>query len=305
MRYAENKNGKRIQVSNSCEEAICPHCGETVVGRIYKEGTDYWKHRNKKECDSWYEPTTDWHIKWQNFFPEEQQEVTLYDEKTNITHRADVCTNNGFVIEVQNSPISVDEIAQRETFYGRKGMVWILNGENLLKKSNIVYNEIRKVASVDFSLPDYLPEIKEYRFDYISQELYESKVFNQIAKHPNYNFIDNPNGNNFSIQFYDEIKFDVLIDLLRDSLYNITNKLFGLKNCKSIMNKIIITHNYIDKDYFKNVKLSKKYWRKFIDLMKHPVYIDNLNGISDDYIYFYQANSIIKKDEFIRKLKNE
>lgn len=182
-------------------------------------------------------------------------------------------------------------------------MIWILNGENLLKKSSIAYKEIKKVASVNFSLPDYLPEINEYRFDYITQELYVSKVFDQITKHPNYGFIDNPNGNYFSINFYDKIKFSVLVDLLNDSLYSIINKLFGSKNCKLIMSDINITKSYVAEDYFIEVKLTKKYWRKFIDLMRYPVYIDNINGMNERLVFSYQENKLITKEQLIEKIK--
>jgi hypothetical protein len=39
-------------------------------------------------------------------------------------HRADIFTDDGWVVELQHSSLSVDEIAEREKFYGSK-MVWL------------------------------------------------------------------------------------------------------------------------------------------------------------------------------------
>jgi MoxR-like ATPase len=35
--------------------------------------------------------------------------------------------------------------------------------------------------------------------------------------------------------------------------------------------------------------------------MKYPVIFDNLEGLSDDLLYWYQENRIIKRSEFIKK----
>lgn len=41
-------------------------------------------------------------------------------------HRADIVAKDGAVIELQHSPISVDEILARERFYGK--MLWLIDG---------------------------------------------------------------------------------------------------------------------------------------------------------------------------------
>lgn len=46
-------------------------------------------------------------------------------------HRADIRLDSGTIMELQSSPISADEIAEREAFYGN--MVWVLNGEAFAK----------------------------------------------------------------------------------------------------------------------------------------------------------------------------
>jgi hypothetical protein len=44
-------------------------------------------------------------------------------------HRADIRTKDRYIIELQNSSISSNEIQERENYYKR--MIWLLNGETL------------------------------------------------------------------------------------------------------------------------------------------------------------------------------
>ena len=60
----------------------------------------------------------------------------------------------------------------------------------------------------------------------------------------------------------------------------------------------------VDYTGFANIKLQKKYWRKFIDEMSSPVFIDRLPGLEDHLLYWYQKNKIIDKTKFITKYKN-
>ena len=80
----------------------------------------------------------------------------MFDNETNIVHRADVKLDNGLVIEIQNSNIKVEEIKQREDFYGKNGLIWILNGETLVSKSMLHYRYIQKDVSISVSIPEYL-----------------------------------------------------------------------------------------------------------------------------------------------------
>jgi len=82
-----------------------------------------------------------WHRAWKAKFPFEWQEVVAYDcagEK----HIADVKRPDGIVIELQNSPMAIEEMNSREAFYGER-MIWIVNGEKFK-------NHIR----ISDSLPD-------------------------------------------------------------------------------------------------------------------------------------------------------
>jgi len=105
-------------------------------GEVYD---DYWRHKNKSECDSWYEPETEWHRNWKNHFPKDFREIIIIDEVTKEKHIADIKTKSNLVIEFQNSSISTVTIKERERFY--KNMVWVINADSF--KSNFkIYSDV-------------------------------------------------------------------------------------------------------------------------------------------------------------------
>lgn len=128
MKYANYSNSSRIVPRYSGQRAICPNCGTVVTGKIYYNRINHWAHL-KKDCDSWYEPISDWHVEWQNHFPKKNRELLI--KRNGVAHRADVRLNNGQVIEIQNSPLSISEVKKRKSFYGKDSLVWVLNADNL------------------------------------------------------------------------------------------------------------------------------------------------------------------------------
>ena len=111
-------SGKRLEASPKAR-GTCPCCKGVVIAKCGQLVSWHWAH-TVKDCDSWSEPESDWHIGWKSLFPKHCQEVTIGD------HRADVQTNRG-VIEFQKSYLSVEEIQAREKHYGN--MVWVIDGE--------------------------------------------------------------------------------------------------------------------------------------------------------------------------------
>jgi hypothetical protein len=77
---------------------------------------------------------TQWHIDWQNKFDKKNREVVI--RRGEKFHRADALNSKGVVIEFQNSNINVDEIMERETFYGN--MIWVVNAKAFA--GNIEFN---------------------------------------------------------------------------------------------------------------------------------------------------------------------
>ena len=105
--------------------AKCPICNEEVISKCGKIKVWHWAHKNKRDCDSWYEPESQWHKKWKDEYPKELQEFTMG------CHRADIRTKSRWIIELQNSTISAGDIIEREIYYKR--MIWLLNSETLCK----------------------------------------------------------------------------------------------------------------------------------------------------------------------------
>jgi competence protein CoiA len=108
------------------QKGMCPACGKEVQAKCGDIRAHHWAHVNLKDCDSWAETETQWHIDWKNKFPEAFREVPFTDPITKEIHRADVHTNRGITLEFQNSPISIEELKSRDEFYDY--LIWIVNG---------------------------------------------------------------------------------------------------------------------------------------------------------------------------------
>jgi competence CoiA-like predicted nuclease len=84
--------------------------------------TRHWAHI-ARECDPWAQPETEWHRGWKLHFLRAGAhiEVVMGERRE---HRADVLLPNGRVIELQSGFLSVEQIAEREAFYGQR-LVWL------------------------------------------------------------------------------------------------------------------------------------------------------------------------------------
>jgi competence CoiA-like predicted nuclease len=129
MLYAVNGMGEKIKATPNAS-AMCPFCETRVRPRCGEIKRHHWSHISKMKCDTWRHGESDWHLGWKSLFLPEYTEVTVG------CHRADVKTQDGIVIEFQNSPISTEEIREREEFYGDK-MLWVFNGENFKQRFSI------------------------------------------------------------------------------------------------------------------------------------------------------------------------
>src|SRR5699024_9609155 len=110
-------------------KGICPGCGSELIPKCGKRRINHWAHKGTRNCDHWWETETEWHRVWKNNYPNEWQEVTFRDERTDEKHIADVRTVHNLVIEFQHSHIDPKERITREAFY--KNMVLIVDGIRL------------------------------------------------------------------------------------------------------------------------------------------------------------------------------
>jgi competence CoiA-like predicted nuclease len=127
MKFALVDN-KRIE-ANKGAKGICPYCGSELTARCGQIRINHWAHKKDSNCDPWWEPETEWHRLWKNYYPNDWQEIPLSDIQTGEKHIADVRTSHGLVIELQHSHLDPQERISRERFY--KHMVWIVDGTRL------------------------------------------------------------------------------------------------------------------------------------------------------------------------------
>lgn len=121
-------DGKRTKPSKTGLRGICPECGAELISKVGEIVVPHWAHTSADhELACWAsEPKTQWHIDWQNRWPESEQEVLI--SHGNAKHIADIATtHDGMrkVIEFQHSSITAEEIRKREEFYGR--MFWVFD----------------------------------------------------------------------------------------------------------------------------------------------------------------------------------
>lgn len=111
----------------------CQICRNQVKAYCGKINVWHWRHKNLPDCDSFYEPMSEWHKNWQNQFPEDWRETVL--ERKGKKHFADIFTSNGLVIEFQHSSISLEKIKEREDFYIK--MIWVVDAIDFKKNIKI------------------------------------------------------------------------------------------------------------------------------------------------------------------------
>lgn len=154
MRYAIVETRGRSEAGRSGERAKCPGCGADVVAKVGAVVVPHWAHMATADCDSSRDPETPWHraIKDALAAPE-CQEVVFFNTDENgrrtVARRADVCCDD-VVVEVQRSPISIDEVVARSDFYRSRGfeVVWIFHKSLMggARGSKLLFHQIRQSA---------------------------------------------------------------------------------------------------------------------------------------------------------------
>lgn len=123
MKFA-HVNGERREPEPGLPGA-CPLCERPMVAKCGDLRVWHWAHKGKLQCDSWWEPETEWHRAWKGQFPVEWQEIVQF-APDGEKHIADVKTKDGWVLEFQHSPLPAEERQARTDFYRR--MLWVVDG---------------------------------------------------------------------------------------------------------------------------------------------------------------------------------
>ena len=144
----------------------CLCCGANVIAKCGSIRCNHWAHENKGACNySKKELKTQWHIDWQNYFPQEWQETRCVDGTTGEVHIADIKTPDGLVVEFQHSYLEPKERFARERYH--KSMIWMVDGtkfKKLIKNFTKMFPYISAITEETFPLytvkwvEKYLPE---------------------------------------------------------------------------------------------------------------------------------------------------
>jgi len=136
MFIANDENNNKISIEQIKQNSsyYCPCCGEPLIIKAKNSLAirPHFAHKKGSDCDDFSHDMSEWHLKWQQWFPKEFREVVV--ENNGEKHRADVLINNT-VIEFQHSPITAKEIARRNNFYLSCGyeVIWVFDAEGQIK----------------------------------------------------------------------------------------------------------------------------------------------------------------------------
>lgn len=227
MKYALIDN-KKVEAFKG-GEGICICCGTETTAKCGSKMVHHWAHKNLKHCDNWWENETKWHRDWKDYFPKDWQEIVHFDSLTNEKHVADIKTDKGVYIEFQNSPISPEELRQREHFY--KKLVWVVNAEKFKNNFEIkgklpnpqasFINDIRFMGDMFFKLSEnpYYGDGKTSVLVHPIQEIQEEIDKNYVGHH--YFEWKKPRS------VWNESKCPVILDFGGNTLWILYNKYQG------------------------------------------------------------------------------
>ena len=122
MEFALSESNERI-VATPHAKGVCPLCKGPMIPKCGHIKIDHWAHKSVKNCDSWWEPESEWHRQWKNLVHEDFREVVI--EKEGVKHITDVQLPSGIIVEFQKSPLPIDERLKREKFYEK--MLWVIH----------------------------------------------------------------------------------------------------------------------------------------------------------------------------------
>ena len=125
-------------------DGYCPICEEKLIPKCGRINIRHWSHTTFSEhCE--HERETKWHLEWKSLFNINNVEVVVNkNDKRKLT---DAKLKNGLCVEFQHSPISVDEILEREKFYGN--MIWVFDCRDAYNENRILLRRRREYSGSD------------------------------------------------------------------------------------------------------------------------------------------------------------
>ena len=137
----------------------CPCCKSKIVAKCGSIKIWHWAHESLGECDSNWEPMTQWRLDWQAKVREELTEIIMGH------HIADIRLTSGKVVEIQHSTLPLEVVQEREAFYGN--MTWIFDGKDFFRRLVIKEKEFNGEPSHGFRFKNprsYITGATKYPF---------------------------------------------------------------------------------------------------------------------------------------------
>ncbi|MBR7182112.1 MAG: hypothetical protein IKD28_04945 [Clostridia bacterium] len=197
MFIAFDELGKRTHIKDAKPTSVyfCPVCGDILCIRALNSLAvkQHFSHKRGSKClDNWRHDMSEWHINWQEQFPEEYREIVI--TKNGIKHRADILIQNT-VIEFQHSPISPEEFEERNFFYGNCGynVVWVFDAtdkvrglisEDPVDPMQCHFKELywkRAKSTFRHKVPDNVSVYLQYK-SMVSNENFQNQLFDIMIK---------------------------------------------------------------------------------------------------------------------------
>ncbi len=262
------------------EVGICICCNSPVRAYCGSERVHHWKHINAVKCDSWSEGETKWHREWKNKFDANHQEIILHDPKSGEKHIADVYLKPiDVVLEFQHSPIHIDEIKARESFY--KKMIWIVDVHSY--KDNISFHN--DIGNAVYDCKHAYMETRFKQISKLSKQGKQKKVEELMDDDDVYAYFENIEKKYFPDYFKKKYSSDTANNLLnvlekeREKVKQSSKSLMGYslsEEYKFRLQSSLYTH--LNQPYLLMV------WKHKHTRWQHansPLFFD----IGDDYVY--------------------
>lgn len=178
MKFAIVGNNKHQRPTKGVK-GFCPVCGEEVLAKCGNIKAHYWSHLANSKC-VYKGNKGEWHLSWQNEFPDDWQEVLLINPENGEKNLADVRSPKGFILEFQHSHIKEEEKTAREQFY--KNMCWVVDGLNWIKIRSYFENRYKDKAEENI--------VEKFQIDRYDYETIFSFVWASSAVPIFYDFYD-------------------------------------------------------------------------------------------------------------------
>jgi len=90
---------------------------------------NHFRHKNLNDVSGY--PMSDWHIKWQSYFPDTEVDFKKFNDIQIKNRRADIVIKEyNIIIEIQHSLIDDSNVICRDNDYKQHNMnlIWIIDG---------------------------------------------------------------------------------------------------------------------------------------------------------------------------------